>query len=262
VRLRKGANPLVLRFEKPGRTHFVLLTEAVREAAAGETAKGPGLPNRPLAMTWWKNPKVLPFDVRASEPMPVGWYRFVSPPGLRGMVLRARGKVEAWAEGQRLTQTRSGEFKLPHPVAGPVTVWLRVEQERGCYAGAALEEPIRLQCGAGQMPLGDWSQNEGLLSYSGAAWYRKTVRIGDARQVWLDLGEVVSSAEVKVNGKRVGVRVSPPWRFDIKPFVRSGDNRIEVLVCNTLANHYTTVPTGYRGPTLSGLLGPVRVELR
>jgi hypothetical protein len=28
-----------------------------------------------------------------------------------------------------------------------------------------------------------------------------------------------------------------------------------------LANHYTTVPTGYRGSTASGLLGPVQVEV-
>jgi hypothetical protein len=56
--------------------------------------------------------------------------------------------------------------------------------------------------------------------------------------------------------------VSPPWTLDITPFVKSGANRIEVLVCNTLANHYTTVPTRYRGSTISGLIGPVLIELR
>ena len=57
-----------------------------------------------------------------------------------------------------------------------------------------------------------------------------------------------------------GVRVSPPWRFDITKLVTSGENRVEVLVCNTLANHYTTVPTHYRGDTTSGLLGPVTLQ--
>jgi hypothetical protein len=42
--------------------------------------------------------------------------------------------------------------------------------------------------------------------------------------------------------------------------VTSGENRVEVLVCNTLANHYTTVPTQYRGDTTSGLLGPVTLQ--
>jgi hypothetical protein len=39
--------------------------------------------------------------------------------------------------------------------------------------------------------------------------------------------------------------------------VRPGENRLEILVCNTLANHYSTVPTRYRGESKSGLLGPV-----
>ena len=51
-------------------------------------------------------------------------------------------------------------------MAKPVTVLLRIQQERGCYGGAALPEPIKLDCGQGQFALGDWSQNDGLLSYS------------------------------------------------------------------------------------------------
>ena len=38
--------------------------------------------------------------------------------------------------------------------------------------------------------------------------------------------------------------------------------RIEVLVCHTLANHYTAVPTRYRGAAVYGLLGPAVVERR
>jgi hypothetical protein len=137
---------------------------------------------------------------------------------------------------------------------------LRIEQERGCYAGAALPEYIKLDCGRGQITLGDWSKNDGLLSYSGGAWYRKTVTIPAAKQVTLNLGEVVASAEVRVNGRPAGIKVSPPWTLDISKLVKPGENRIEVLVCNTLANHYTTIPTRYRGQTVSGLLGPVQVE--
>ncbi len=55
------------------------------------------------------------------------------------------------------------------------------------------------------------------------------------------------------------MRVAPPWRFEVGNLVRSGDNLLEVLVCNTLANHYLTIPTRYRGSPLSGLLGPVRL---
>jgi hypothetical protein len=35
------------------------------------------------------------------------------------------------------------------------------------------------------------------------------------------------------------------------------------LVYNTLANHYLTIPTKYRGGSLkSGLLGPVKLEFK
>ena len=36
---------------------------------------------------------------------------------------------------------------------------------------------------------------------------------------------------------------------------------IEVPVYNTLANHYTTIPTHYGGPAASGLLAPVQLRL-
>ena len=98
---------------------------------------------------------------------------------------------------------------------------------------------------------------------SGGAWYRKGVTLSAelaARHLTLDLGDVVASAEVRVNGRAAGIRPAPPWRFDITPFVQPGENRIEVLVYNTLANHYSTIPTRYRGSAVSGLLGPVRIE--
>jgi len=41
-----------------------------------------------------------------------------------------------------------------------------------------------------------------------------------------------------------------------------GENRIEILVYNTLANHYLTIPTRYRGSLRSGLIGPVRLEMQ
>ncbi len=212
-----------------------------------------------LAMSWCGKPGVLPFDVRPNEKKPVGRYRFVSPPGLRAFTVAARGKVQAWSGDDKLTGSR--KFAIPRPSVEPVTVFLRIEQEPGCYAGAALPEPIKLDCGPGRIALGDWSKNDALLSYSGGARYRKVVTIPKARQVSLNLGEVVASAQVRVNGQLVGVRVSPPWRLDITKFVKAGENQIEVLVCNTLANHYTTIPTRYRGQTTSGLLGPVQIEV-
>ena len=167
--------------------------------------------------------------------------------------------MKAWVNGKEIA-VKGGKVVVPKPSASPVPVLLRIEQEHGCYGGAALPEPIRLECEPGRMAPGDGSKIDGLRSYSGGAWYRKTVTIPSAKQVVLDLGDVAASAEVRVNGRPAGVRVSPPWRFDITKLAKAGENRIEVLVHNTLANHYTTVPTRYRGEPTSGLLGPVTLQ--
>jgi hypothetical protein len=103
-----------------------------------------------------------------------------------------------------------------------------------------------------------------LETYSGGVWYRKSIDLTAdqaANPAVLDLGNVVSSAELVVNGTNVGIRTAPPWTFDLTGHLTAGNNRIEVLVCNTLANHYVTIPTHYRGETISGLLGPVRLEV-
>ena len=64
------------------------------------------------------------------------------------------------------------------------------------------------------------------------------------------------------NGQPAGIRLTPPWQFDCTRLAKPGENQIEVLVYNTLANHYSTIPTRYRHPNTSGLLGPVQIESR
>jgi hypothetical protein len=78
----------------------------------------------------------------------------------------------------------------------------------------------------------------------------------------LDLGRVVATAEVHVNGKKVGVRVAPPWRVDVTGSLKRGENQVEVLVYNTRANHYQISPASYCGKPNSGLMGPVRLLSR
>lgn len=135
--------------------------------------------------------------------------------------------------------------------------------DRGYYGGAALPEPVRLNCGKGMIKQGDLFENESLRTYSGGMWYRKTIVItpgqAGSESLVLDLGDVVSSAEVVINGKSAGKRLSPPWKFDLTGLVKPGENRLEVLIYNTLGNFYLTTPSKYIGSTKSGLIGPVRL---
>jgi hypothetical protein len=135
---------------------------------------------------------------------------------------------------------------------------------RRAASSAVFPEPVRLECGPGVAAPGDWSKAGALECYSGGAWYRKTVTLSPEQArggITLDLGRVVATAEVRLNGQVAGIRVAPPWRVDLSKHVKPGENRIEVLVFNTLANHYRTIPTNYRGELTSGLLGPVTLEV-
>jgi hypothetical protein len=261
VQVKAGANPLLLRYDKVGRG-YVVVDAGDSGAAVAPPPEDPSVFKvSPLAMFWHDRAGILPFDTQPQTAQPAGWYRFASPPGLRSLTIRARGKVRVWADGKELGVAPGGKFVVPQPSSASVKVALRIEQERGSYAGAALAEPILLDCGPGRIALGDWSQIDGLASYSGGAWYRKTIRIPAAKGVVLDLGNVVSTAEVRVNGRPAGTKVAPPWTVDISELVKSGENQIEVLVYNTLANHYSTIPTRYRGQPTSGLLGPVVLRI-
>ena len=182
------------------------------------------------------------------------------------MTIPTKAKVQAWADGKELAvsaDARGAKVSIaPQPI--PAVVALRIEQSRGDYGGAAFSDYIKLDCGPGKIALGDWSKTGVLETYSGGAWYRRTVVLTTEQArggITLDLGKVVATAEVRVNGKPAGIRVAPPWRVNISPHVKAGDNRIEVLVYNTLANHYLTIPTNYRGDSASGLLGPVTLEV-
>ncbi|MBN2327029.1 MAG: hypothetical protein JXR73_07730 [Candidatus Omnitrophica bacterium] len=264
VVLKPDSNPILIRFDGPGRCYFILEDA---ESAAPKI-------RTPLAMSWYDRPGMIPFDAHPELENPVGWRRFIAPPGLRSMKLAVYGALQVWADGQELAvikqeQNRKGateyQINLNNPTPSKAVITMRIEQIPGFYGGSAIPEPVTLDCGPGKMEIGDWSIGSVLECYSGGAWYRKKVNLKPEQiqgQVLLNLGDVTASAELHVNGKLAGIRVAPPWVFDISDSVAPGDNLIEILVYNTLANHYLTIPTRYRGSLQSGLLGPVRIESR
>jgi hypothetical protein len=275
VELRGGANPVLLRYDRPGTGYVVFVDAAAPLAAEAMKPPSANADDREtvgtLAMRWHGQPGILPFDVRPDAAKPAGWYRFKAPPGLRAFELKAAGPVRCWIDGREVRPSAApgGEqgwlrFAAPATAGGAPVVALRIETPRGLYGGEALPEPVRFICGEGSLAAGDWSCVEGLASYSGGLWFRRDLRLDAAqaaRPATLDLGDVVASAEVRVNGRSAGVRVAPPWRFALTGLLQPGDNRLEILVCNTLANHYSTIPSPYAGNPRSGLLGPVRLEL-
>jgi len=60
-----------------------------------------------------------------------------------------------------------------------------------------------------------------------------------------------------VNGRLAGVRLAPPYVFEITRLVRPGNNMIQVEVTNTAQARWADAFS--RGDAVSGLVGPVRV---
>ena len=127
--------------------------------------------------------------------------------------------------------------------------------------------------------LTDWTKHadKGIKFYSGTAIYRKTFTLPATpdkdRQLLFDLGEVREVAEVRVNGKDLGVVWTKPARVNITSAVKVGVNELEVTVVNLWPNRLigdASLPAEERftetnmrkfvskSPLLSsGLLGPV-----
>ena len=195
----------------------------------------------------------------------VGWYRFESPPGMRSMKLTLDAvDAAAWVNGQAV-EIRDGTVRMERAVHGVSQVALRIEMKPGCYAGAALPEPVAFGCENGCISLGDWRQHA-LETYSGGAVYTKEFALEKRHlsgRAFLDIERVGCTAEALLNGEEVDVGLAWPHRFDITDQIREGSNHLEVIVYNTMANHYSVgIPSKYvfEGRTVSGLLGPVRLR--
>lgn len=89
--------------------------------------------------------------------------------------------------------------------------------------------------------LTDWSDHadSGIRYYSGTAVYSKTFESPAStpgRRLYLDLGKVKHIAEVSLNGKKLGVTWTAPWRVDITDALQLGQNAVEISVTNVWAN--------------------------
>jgi hypothetical protein len=134
--------------------------------------------------------------------------------------------------------------------------------------------------------LGDWSKRaeSGIKYYSGTAVYRKTfdlpealaAQVGQGGKLYLDLGTIRNLAQVRLNGRDLGVVWCAPWRVEISSAVKPRDNQVEVAVVNLWPNRLIgdkALPSAQRltwttwnpftkdTPLLeSGLLGPVTIR--
>ena len=159
-------------------------------------------------------------------------------------------------------------------IAGPWTVLFESDAlHRGPKEPVVLDNLIDLST----------SSDPAVKFYSGRITYktkfslpRTASSIPSPSPITLSIGNVAVTAKVEVNGKYAGGVCFAPYRLDIAPFAREGENELEIEVCNLwvnrlagdegLENRPTWASCRYWGqpPPLpkSGLLGPVCIQMR
>lgn len=262
ITLNKGANAVLMVYDKACETYLTFRIPGI-----------PPPPKQPISMCWYGDDAVLPFDCYSMGGAKSGLFAFDSAPGLTSFTWDAYGSVSVLVDSKTVSPVMlqkqpdgltSYKVMLQEIKPRGAQVVLKIEYKPGYRGAAAIPQFIHQTCGKGSTIAGDWSKIQGLKSYSGGAWYRKKITINGSdvnNRLELDLGNVISTAEVLVNGKSAGVKLTPPWKFNMTGLAVSGENQIEILIYNTLANQYTTIPTRYPGSTVSGLLGPVSVNV-
>ena len=111
--------------------------------------------------------------------------------------------------------------------------------------------------------LGNISLPDILPRFSGTILYKIKFNFdADIRveqPVVLDLSEVYEIAHVKINDYEVGVKICPPYIFNINRYIIRGQNTLEVEVTNTLVKKIHDRFSRFMPQEPSGLIGPVRI---
>lgn len=128
---------------------------------------------------------------------------------------------------QRSTLKPETRNLKPETLSGPWEVTF--QSGRGAPAKAVFDSLI------------DWTAHSdpGIKSFSGTATYRKTFEVtaGQAgRAAVLDLGTVAALAQVRLNGKDLGVVWTAPWQVELTGALKAGANALEIEVTNPWAN--------------------------
>ncbi len=150
-----------------------------------------------------------------------------------------RLQAEMWRPGAYELKTASGKTLRSDVASVPTPVEIGGPWEVRFPAGCGAPERATFE------RLGSWtdSGDPGVRFFSGTATYLGTVTAPEGfaagakdRRVYLDLGDVRVMAELKVNGRDLGLLWKPPYRVDVTDALKAGPNALEIRVTNLWPN--------------------------
>ena len=145
--------------------------------------------------------------------------------------------LHAWQPGQYAVKLASGRTRQAAVVQLPPPVELTGPWEVSFPRESGLTQALRFD------RLVSWTERpeSGVKYFSGTALYRTAFQVpaeslGRGRRLWLDLGDVEAFAQVKLNGKQLGVLWKPSYGLDVTHVLNPGQNSLEVSVTNLWPN--------------------------
>jgi hypothetical protein len=156
------------------------------------------------------------------------------------------GLPQFWVEDGKVTalSREPGRFEVVY-ASGSKGVFV----DSGHPAALAVSGPwtVQFQTGRGAPPqaefaaLADWSKHtdSGIRYFSGTATYITEfdwAPSSGTQHHKLDLGAVQVMAEVRLNGKDLGILWKPPYAVDASKALKPGSNKLEVKVTNLWPN--------------------------
>jgi len=265
VRTAKGTDPDHIKLCEPGETAKVVIRHAVYGF--------PGDPKRTIVVT--KQVQALVDKVGPSFIVSELVATAGDPASMITKTLRVEYEVGGRVMNVSAEDPDTINFELPDDGAPPLRLERQADgslvadaSEPGAYAldmksgrtlkfnappakAAAVGSPweVRFPPNAGapeRITLGklsSWSAHAdpGVRYFSGTATYRTTLDVpaalcGTDRRLVLDLGRVEVIAEVRLNGKDLGILWKAPYEVDVTNVVKAGENVLEIRVTNLWVN--------------------------
>lgn len=99
-------------------------------------------------------------------------------------------------------------------------------------------------------------------NFSGTIRYEINFEVKDTpKKAIIDLGRAYEIADMSLNGEKVGVKICPPYKFEVSNYLKKGTNKLVVEVTNTLVKSQKDLLSSFAVQEPTGLLGPVKVNL-
>ena len=155
------------------------------------------------------------------------------------LVFDEEGKLQLQAgrSGNYRAHTASGKTYAATVEALPSPMPITGRWELGFPANSGAPAHVTFEA------LRSWSTDEdpGVRFFSGTATYTKRISLppdifGRGRKLSLNLGSVRVIAELKMNGRDLGILWKPPFEADITEVAHAGENQLEIKVTNLWPN--------------------------